>query len=148
MIAGLHTGSHFRKLFNGTLPPLALIAICLLPLLVGGLFVWSYWDPLGNLDKIPVALVNSDEGAEGPDGEERNAGNEVTEKLLELEPMNFVEVSPEEARQGIAEGRFYLGGDPQGLLRSLHQCEHGQPASGENQRHAGQHQRLHPHHVG
>lgn len=109
MISGLHVGSHFRKLLNGKLPPLALIAICLLPLLFGGLFVWSYWDPLGNLNKIPVALVNSDEGAEGPDGEEIHAGDQVVDKLLEQDPMNFVEVSPEEARQGIAEGKFYLG---------------------------------------
>ena len=56
-----------------------------------------------------MALVNSDEGAEGPDGEEIHAGDQVVDKLLEQEPMNFVEVSPEEARQGIAEGKFYLG---------------------------------------
>ncbi|MBP3948403.1 YhgE/Pip domain-containing protein [Corynebacterium sp. Marseille-P3884] len=109
MISGLHIGSHFRKLLNGKLPPLALIAVMLLPLLFGGLFVWSYWDPLGNLNKIPVALVNSDEGAEGPDGEEIHAGDQVAEKLLEIEPMNFVEVSAEDARQGIAEGKYYLG---------------------------------------
>ena len=109
MISGLHIGSHFRKLLNGKLPPLALIAVMLLPLLFGGLFVWSYWDPLGNMNKIPVALVNSDEGAEGPDGDEIHAGDEVTEKLLEIEPMNFVEVSPEDARQGIADGTYYLG---------------------------------------
>ena len=64
MISGLHVGTHFRKLLNGVLPPLALMAITVLPLLFGGIFVWSYFDPMGNLDKIPVALVNSDKGAE------------------------------------------------------------------------------------
>ena len=53
MIAGLHIGSNFRKFGHGKLPPLAIIAITLIPLLFGGLFVWSYYDPLGNLHKMP-----------------------------------------------------------------------------------------------
>ena len=64
-MSGLHIGTDFRKFLHGKLPPLALTAIILLPLLFGGLFVWSYWDPLGNLYKLPVALVNSDEGENG-----------------------------------------------------------------------------------
>lgn len=39
MISGLHVGTHFRKLLNGKLPPLALAVITLLPLIFGGLFV-------------------------------------------------------------------------------------------------------------
>ena len=39
MIAGLHIGSNFRKFGHGKLPPLAIIAITLIPLLFGGLFV-------------------------------------------------------------------------------------------------------------
>ena len=109
MISGLNVGTHFRKLLNGVLPPLALVAITLLPLLFGGLFVWSYWDPLGNLNKIPVALVNSDEGAEGPDGETVRAGDQVAEELLKVEPMNFVEVSAQDAIEGIGNGTYYLG---------------------------------------
>ena len=41
MIAGLHIGSNFRKFGHGKLPPLAIIAITLIPLLFGGLFVLS-----------------------------------------------------------------------------------------------------------
>ncbi|TVX78869.1 YhgE/Pip domain-containing protein [Corynebacterium sp. NML180780] len=99
-MSGLHLGSNFRKFLHGKLPPLALIAITLLPLLFGGLFVWSYWDPLGNLNKVPVALVNSDEGENG---------QQVVDKLLEEKPMNFQVVSADEARQGIADGTYYLG---------------------------------------
>ena len=109
MISGLNVGTHFRKLLRGVLPPLALIAITLLPLLFGGLFVWSYWDPLGNLNKIPVALVNSDEGAQGPDGKEVRAGDQVAAELLKVEPMNFVEVSAQDAIEGIGNGTYYLG---------------------------------------
>lgn len=62
--------------------------------------VWSYYDPLGNLDKVPVALVNSDSG---------EVGSTVTEKLVDADVMNFHVVSASEARSGIADGTYYLG---------------------------------------
>ncbi|MGI0542098.1 YhgE/Pip domain-containing protein [Corynebacterium aquatimens] len=108
-MSGTYIGTHFKRLLHGTLPPLALVAITILPLLFGGLFVWSYYDPIGNLNKVPVALVNSDKGAPGPDGEMLYAGKEVEEKLLEVQPMHFELVSPEEAKKGIADGTYYLG---------------------------------------
>lgn len=83
-MSGLHIGSNFRLFAHGKLPKLAILAICLLPLLFGGLFVWSYWDPLGNLYKLPVALVNSDEGENG---------QEVVDELLDQRPLDFQVVS-------------------------------------------------------
>ena len=99
-MSGLHIGSDFRKFAHGKLPPLAITAICLLPLLFGGLFPWAYWDPLGNLYKLPVALVNSDEGENG---------QQVVDELLEQRPLDFQVVSAEEAQEGIADGTYYLG---------------------------------------
>ena len=98
-MSGLHLGTNFRKFFHGKLPPLALLTIMLLPLLFGGLFVWSYYDPLGNFHKIPVALVNSDEG---------DAGQEVVDTLVDESPMDFHVVSAEEAREGVEAGTYYL----------------------------------------
>ena len=98
-MSGLHIGTNFRKFFHGKLPPLALLTIMLLPLLFGGLFVWSYYDPLGNFHKIPVALVNSDEG---------DAGQEVVDTLVDENPMDFHVVSAEEAREGVEAGTYYL----------------------------------------
>ena len=40
-MSGLHIGSNFRKFLHGKLPPLAMLAIMVLPLLFGGLFVLS-----------------------------------------------------------------------------------------------------------
>lgn len=98
-MSGLHIGTNFRKFFHGTLPPLALIAIALLPLLFGGLFVWSYFDPIGNFNKVPVALVNSDEG---------DVGQQVVDELVAESPMDFHVLSAEEAREGVADGTYYL----------------------------------------
>lgn len=62
--------------------------------------MWSYYDPLGNLDKVPVALVNSDSG---------EVGSTVTEKLVDADVMDFHMVSASEARSGITDGTYYLG---------------------------------------
>lgn len=104
----LHIGSDTRRFGHGLLPPAALTVICLLPLLFGGMFVWAYFDPFGSLDQLPVAVVNSDTGADGPDGRVE-AGDKVVDGLLENQALNFVEVDAAEAKEGIAQGRYYLG---------------------------------------
>lgn len=102
-----HLGSELKRFFYGKLPPLGLAVIILLPLIFGGLFVWSYWDPIGGLSRLPVALVNSDTGAE-KDGQPVKAGDEVTEKILGNDRVKFIETSPEEARDGVANGTYYF----------------------------------------
>ena len=52
-----------KRFGRGKLPRAALVALLLLPLLYGALYLWSFWDPYGRLDQIPVALVNDDKGA-------------------------------------------------------------------------------------
>ncbi|APT93693.1 membrane protein [Corynebacterium phocae] len=98
-----HVGSELRRFGRGKLPPVALLVIILLPLLFGGLFVWSYWDPVGRIHKLPVAYVNSDEGAEG-----MNAGEQITQKLLASNRVTFTQVTAEQARAGVADGTYYF----------------------------------------
>ncbi len=51
-----------RRFGRGRLPRAALVALLLMPLLYGALYLWSFWDPYGRLDRVPVALVNDDRG--------------------------------------------------------------------------------------
>ncbi|MCK8680424.1 YhgE/Pip domain-containing protein [Streptomyces lichenis] len=96
-----------RRFGRGKLPRAALVAILLLPLLYGALYLWSFWDPYGRLDKLPVALVNEDKGAK-TGGEKLNAGDEITRNLRDSKVFEWHEVSDEEAREGVEEGRYYL----------------------------------------
>jgi putative membrane protein len=41
---------------------LSALAICLVPVLNCVIFTGSLWDPYGRLERMPVALVNLDEG--------------------------------------------------------------------------------------
>ncbi|MER6957359.1 YhgE/Pip domain-containing protein [Streptomyces sp. NPDC000618] len=96
-----------RRFGRGKLPRAALVALLLLPLLYGALYLWSFWDPYGRLDRIPVALVNDDRGATA-DGRRITAGDEITEGLRDSEVFDWHEVSDAEARAGVEDGTYYL----------------------------------------
>ncbi|MCD7437607.1 YhgE/Pip domain-containing protein [Streptomyces lincolnensis] len=96
-----------RRFGRGKLPRAALVALLVLPLLYGALYLWSFWDPYGRLDRIPVALVNDDQGATA-DGKRLTAGDEITKGLRESDVFDWQEVSAAEARAGVEDGRYYL----------------------------------------
>ncbi|MBX9425740.1 YhgE/Pip family protein [Streptomyces lateritius] len=96
-----------KRFGRGKLPRAALVAILLLPLLYGALYLYSFWDPYSRLDKIPVALVNEDRGAT-TDGKRINAGDDLTQGLLESNTFAWHRVSDDEARRGVEDGTYYL----------------------------------------
>ncbi|MFJ9208885.1 YhgE/Pip family protein [Streptomyces sp. NPDC102264] len=96
-----------KRFGRGRLPRAALVAILLLPLLYGALYLWSFWDPYGRLDRIPVALVNDDKGATAA-GRKVAAGDEITRGLRESKVFAWHEVSAAEAREGVEDGSYYL----------------------------------------
>ena len=96
-----------RRFGRGKLPRAALVALLLLPLLYGALYLWSFWDPYGRLDRIPVALVNDDKGATA-DGKRIAAGDTITEGLRDSDVFDWHEVSSAEAREGVEDGTYYL----------------------------------------
>ncbi|OIJ68765.1 YhgE/Pip domain-containing protein [Streptomyces mangrovisoli] len=96
-----------RRFGRGRLPRAALVALLLLPLLYGALYLWSFWDPYGRLDRVPVALVNEDRGATAA-GKRIDAGHDITEGLRESRTFAWHEVSAAEARKGVEDGTYYL----------------------------------------
>ncbi|MFJ6831276.1 YhgE/Pip family protein [Streptomyces sp. NPDC091209] len=96
-----------RRFGRGKLPRAALVALLLLPLLYGALYLWSFWDPYGRLDRIPVALVNDDKGAT-TDGRKVTLGDTITEGLRDSGTFEWHEVSSAEAHRGVEDGTYYL----------------------------------------
>ncbi|MFF8730842.1 YhgE/Pip family protein [Streptomyces sp. NPDC015171] len=96
-----------RRFGRGKLPRAALVALLVLPLLYGALYLWSFWDPYGRLDRIPVALVNDDKGATA-DGKKITAGDDIVDGLRDSRTFAWHEVSDEEARKGVEDGTYYL----------------------------------------
>lgn len=102
-----HIGSELRRFAKGKLPRAAFVVLTLLPLIFGGLFPWAYWDPITGLKNLPVAVVNSDVGAE-KDGTHVNAGETVQQKLLSSDKVGFRAATVEEAARGVADGTYYF----------------------------------------
>ncbi|WP_225822739.1 YhgE/Pip domain-containing protein [Streptomyces naphthomycinicus] len=96
-----------RRFGRGSLPRAALVALLVLPLLYGALYLWSFWDPYGRLDRIPVALVNDDKGATAG-GKKITAGDDIVDGLRDSRTFEWHEVSDEEARRGVEDGTYYL----------------------------------------
>ncbi|WP_153814566.1 YhgE/Pip domain-containing protein [Streptomyces sp. SUK 48] len=96
-----------RRFGRGRLPRAALVALLVLPLLYGGLYLWSFWNPYGRLDRIPVALVNDDKGATAG-GKKITAGDDLESRLRDSKTFDWHEVSDAEARKGVENGTYYL----------------------------------------
>jgi putative membrane protein len=107
MLSSLSTGTELRRFRRGLLPKLAVVAMLAIPLLYGALYLWAYWDPTGNLDRLPVALVNADEGATR-DGEPLRAGDDVVDELLDSDALDWRQVDADQAAAGVADGTYYF----------------------------------------
>ncbi|UGY90889.1 YhgE/Pip domain-containing protein [Streptomyces gobiensis] len=101
-----------KRFGRGKLPRAAMAAMLLLPLLYGALYLWSFWDPYNRLDRIPVALVNEDQGAtiEGDDGkkEKITAGDDIIKGLRDSNTFEWHETSAADAKKGLEDGSYYL----------------------------------------
>ncbi|UNS96563.1 YhgE/Pip domain-containing protein [Streptomyces tubbatahanensis] len=96
-----------KRFGRGRLPRAAMAAMLLLPLLYGALYLWSFWDPYDRLDKIPVALVNEDQGATAG-GKKITAGDDIVRGLHGSDSFDWRQTSAKDAREGVEDGRYYL----------------------------------------
>lgn len=107
MIAGLTIGSDNKRYFRGTLPRLAIFTIILMPLLYCAMYLWAFWNPFGEVNKIPAAVVNLDTGAMNQ-GTPLHAGDQVVQSLMSSGQLGLTETSQEEATNGLADGSYYF----------------------------------------
>ena len=98
--------SELKRMTSGRLPRLAIIAMCLVPLLYGALYLYANWDPYAQLHNVKAAIVNLDQGS-SKDGKELKVGDDVTKELLEDGTFGWVVVDSEQtAESGVASGEY------------------------------------------
>jgi putative membrane protein len=93
--------------FRGRLPLAGLAFLLVVPTLYGSLYLWSNWDPYGNADKIPVAVVNEDEPVT-VDGREVDAGAEFVRQLRTGRELGWRFTDAADAQEGLTDGRYLM----------------------------------------
>mgnify|MGYP000925738293 FL=1 len=83
------------------------IALSIIPILYGGFFLGSVWDPYGNTEHLPVAVVNEDRGAV-LNGNFVQIGQQTVDNLKRNHSMKWEFVSADEAAKGLNDGAYYM----------------------------------------
>ncbi|WOC12078.1 YhgE/Pip domain-containing protein [Gordonia sp. MP11Mi] len=107
MLAGLSLGTEFKRYGKGAMPRIALATIVLLPLLYGAMYLWVFWNPFDEVNKVSVAIVNEDAGAVSQ-GKQLDAGRQVQEQLLASDELDLTATDEADAADGLAHGRYYF----------------------------------------
>ncbi|GAA2603345.1 YhgE/Pip domain-containing protein [Actinomadura fulvescens] len=80
--------------------------LLVVPLLYGGIYLWSNWDPYGRLDRVPVAVVNDDRPVR-VEGRTVDAGGDLVAQLRKEPLLGWHFTGGREAADGLKEGRYY-----------------------------------------
>lgn len=96
-----------RRFSRSRLTRAAIAGVVMLPLLYAGLYLWSFWDPQGHLDRVPVALVMEDRPADA-DGRTLHAGQDLAEELKDREVFDWHTTTATQAADGVRDGSYYL----------------------------------------
>ena len=97
----------WQRLIHNPLLIVVLMAIILIPSIYAGFFLASMWDPYGELDKLPVAVVNKDNPVMY-DGEKISIGEELVKNLKEDASLDYHFVDEQDAQTGLKNGDYYM----------------------------------------
>lgn len=86
---------------------LTLLGVAALPMLYSGFLVEGSWDPYGNTGKLPVAVVNLDQGAQY-EGKAMQVGKDFVTELKDNSDFKWDFVNQAEAEDGMAHNRYYM----------------------------------------
>ncbi|HEY2643793.1 MAG TPA: YhgE/Pip domain-containing protein [Galbitalea sp.] len=97
--------SELARLTASKLGIASLVALMLVPIIYGGLYLWGNHDPYNNLRGVPAAIVVTDRGA-SIDGKTVNYGKDAAKTLLDGKKFGWHEVSASAAAAGVKSGKY------------------------------------------
>lgn len=104
---GYNAKTRVKSLFHNKILLLVVIVIASIPAIYAGLFLASMRIPTGNVDKLPVAIVNEDEPAEYGDTT-LTVGDQLVDNLKENDSLAFNFVDADVAKEGLKNGTYYM----------------------------------------
>ena len=100
-------GKELSSLTNRKGLLLALIGVLLIPIVYVAILLSATWGPYDNLNNLPVAFVNKDEGGVSS-GQPINVGEDLMATLKESNTLGWDFVTEEEALKGLENQQYYL----------------------------------------
>ena len=97
----------WQSLLKDKFMVVVVIAIMIIPTIYTTIFLGSMWDPYGEVEKLPVAVVNEDESVVYND-ETMDVGSELVKNLKENNSLDFNFVDKDVANQGLENGTYYM----------------------------------------
>ncbi len=99
--------NELKKIFSSPKIFIPIIAVLFIPVLYSGILLWAFWDPYGQLDKLPVAVVNQDAGTTF-NNKTLNVGHELVTSLKDNKKFAWKFVDEQTARKGLDDGTYYM----------------------------------------
>ncbi|PLS02268.1 YhgE/Pip domain-containing protein [Neobacillus cucumis] len=99
--------SEFLRIIRTRKLLIAIIGVMTIPVLYSGTYLWAFWNPYAHLDRMPVAVVNHDEGA-NYNGDNLTIGKDLVKNLKEKKSFHWDFVSASKAKQGLKNQDYYL----------------------------------------
>ncbi len=97
--------AELRRLTSTRMSVIALVALVLVPVLYGGLYLWANQDPYASFDRIPVALVEADTGvAASGDEPAADYGKQIADELLDGAAFDWRPMSTAAAQDALEAG--------------------------------------------
>lgn len=97
----------WKQLFSKPLLLGTMIVMMFIPIIYGGFFLGSSWDPYGKTERLPVAVVNQDEPAEY-EGDTLSIGKELVGNLQNNNDLDWHFTDAEEAQEGMQDGTYFM----------------------------------------
>jgi putative membrane protein len=99
--------SELKRMTGGLLPKLTILALALVPLLYGALYLYANWDPYSHLDQLKAAVVVQDQGTTTKDGKSLQVGDQVAQSLIDGKNFDWVKVDTVQAADsGVESGQY------------------------------------------
>ena len=97
----------WHRLFKNKILLIVTVAVIAIPTIYTTLFLGSMWDPYGNIDKLPVAVINHDVPVTYED-QKLDIGGTLMEELKNNDSLDFQFPSETEAQKGLEDGTYYM----------------------------------------
>lgn len=99
--------AEWKNIAKSTWLKIVLCAIMIIPMIYACVFLGSMWDPYGQTDQLPVAVVNKDKEVKY-NGSTMDIGKQLSDKLSKNDSMDFNIVSSTKAKKGLKDGKYYM----------------------------------------